>query len=113
MHKLALLETVTGRLAMLQALARVLPAVAQHKVERGGFMILRPDSGDPTEAVLMALQAAEKVFGVDVNSKGFKVPKGCGVIQGDGIKYERLASILDAVLEHNYSAQVRSKLICN
>lgn len=43
-------------LAWLQALARVLPAVAQHKLDRGGYMILRPDSGDPTEAVLMALQ---------------------------------------------------------
>lgn len=41
---------------VLQALGKVLPAVAQHKVDRGGFMILRPDSGDPTEAVLMALQ---------------------------------------------------------
>ena len=70
-------------------------------------MILRPDSGDPAEAVLMALAAAEKVFGVDVNSKGFKVPRGCGVIQGDGIKFERLASILDDVLGHGYSAEVQ------
>ncbi|KAK9795195.1 hypothetical protein WJX73_003091 [Symbiochloris irregularis] len=88
-----------------KALGKVLPAVAQHKLDRGGYMILRPDSGDPTEAVLMALQAAEKVFGVDVNAKGYKVPRGCGVIQGDGIKYERLASMLEAVLEAGYSAE--------
>ena len=69
-------------------------------------MILRPDSGDPTEAVIMALQAAEKVFGVDVNSKGYKVPRGCGVIQGDGVKYEALAGMLHAILKHKYSAQV-------
>jgi len=32
-----------------------------------------------------ALRAADKVFGSTVNTKGFKVIKGCGVIQGDGI----------------------------
>ena len=47
--------------------------MAEKKVGRGGFMVLRPDSGDPVEAVLAALRAAEKVFGVDVNPKGYKV----------------------------------------
>ena len=36
-------------------------------------MVLRPDSGDPVEAVLAALRAAEQVFGVDTNAKGYKV----------------------------------------
>lgn len=58
----------------------------------------------------LVLQAAEKVFGVDVNAKGYKVPRGCGVIQGDGIKYERLASMLEAVLEAGYSAEVKHRL---
>ncbi len=31
----------------------------------------------------MGLLAAEKVFGCDVNSKGFKIPRGCSVIQGE------------------------------
>lgn len=56
-------------------------------------------------------QAAEKVFGVDVNAKGYKVPRGCGVIQGDGIKYERLASMLEAVLDAGYSAEVMHHLL--
>lgn len=34
------------------ALSAVLPSVKSAKVGRGGFMILRPDSGDPVEAVL-------------------------------------------------------------
>ena len=62
--------------------------------------------GDPVEAVLLALEAAEKVFGVDVNSRGYKVPKGCGVIQGDGISIEMLDNILQAVMAKGYSAQV-------
>ena len=56
----------------MQALSEVLPSVAEKKVGRGGFMVLRPDSGEPVEAVLEALRAAEKVFGVDINSKGYK-----------------------------------------
>ena len=60
----------------VQALSDVLPVIAQRKVGKGGYMVLRPDSGDPVEAVLMALEAGEKVFGVEVNSLGYKTPKG-------------------------------------
>ena len=59
-----------------QALSEVLPTVARQKTDKGGFMVLRPDSGDPVEAVLMGLEAGEKVFGVDTNALGFKVPRG-------------------------------------
>ena len=60
------------------------------------------------EAVLLALEAAEKVFGVRVNSLGYKVPKACDVIQGDGINVQMLDKILQAVMDHGYSAQVCS-----
>ncbi|DBA94683.1 TPA: hypothetical protein ACH3X1_002245 [Trebouxia sp. C0004] len=89
----------------VEALAEHLPAVAQKQVGKGGFLVLRPDSGDPVEAVLLALEAAERVFGVDMNSRGYKVPKGCGVIQGDGISIEMLDDILQAVMAKGYSAQ--------
>ena len=36
----------------VKALETVLPSVAKEKVNEGGFMVLRPDSGDPVEAVL-------------------------------------------------------------
>lgn len=62
--------------AQAQALSEVLPTVARHKTEKGGFMVLRPDSGDPVEAVLMGLEAGEKVFGIDTNALGYKVPRG-------------------------------------
>ena len=61
--------------------------------------------------VLLALQAAEKVFGADTNSKGYKVPRGCGVIQGDGISIQVLEEILQTVMAHGYSAQVNAKLM--
>jgi nicotinamide phosphoribosyltransferase len=101
-----------------------LPAVASKKLAKGGFMVLRPDSGDPVQTVVLALRAAEKVFGCDVNSKGFKVPRGCSVIQGacrracgvvsswltqrsagDGINASTMELIIDAVHEAGFSAQ--------
>ena len=60
----------------VQALSEVLPTIERRKAEKGGFIVLRPDSGDPVEAVLMALEAGEKVFGVDTNALGYKVPRG-------------------------------------
>jgi nicotinic acid phosphoribosyltransferase len=53
----------------------------------------------------LIFRAADKVFGHVLNSKGFKVLNGCGVIQGDGINFEVISQILDAALKEGYSAQ--------
>ena len=89
----------------VRALQEVLPSVAAEKTKRGGYMVLRPDSGEPVEVVMQALRAAEKVFGADKNSKGFRVIRGCGVIQGDGINIDAIRRILEVVLKEGYSAQ--------
>jgi nicotinamide phosphoribosyltransferase len=70
------------------ALERVIPSIKNEKVEKGGYLVIRPDSGDPKEVVLMGLRAGEKVFGAEVNSKGYKRLIGCGVIQGDGVQID-------------------------
>ncbi|QDZ24410.1 nicotinamide phosphoribosyltransferase [Chloropicon primus] len=90
-----------------KALNEILPSVASKKNAKGdgGYMVLRPDSGDPVEAVLMALEAAEKVFGCTTNAKGYKVINGCGVIQGDGINIDGLRKILEAAMAAGYSAE--------
>eukprot|EP00842_Homolaphlyctis_polyrhiza_P004335 jgi/Hompol1/4902/HPOL_004012-RA len=87
------------------ALSEVLPSVASLKVERGGFLVLRPDSGNPVDVVLQALNAADKIFGSDLNEKGFKVLRGVGVIQGDGINIQTLAEIAQAVKAAGFAAQ--------
>jgi len=87
------------------ALNKVVPAVAARKQAKKGLWVLRPDSGDPVDAVLQGLRAAEKTFGATMNKKGFKVLNGVAVIQGDGINKDTLRKILDAVLEAGYSAQ--------
>ncbi|KAI8607469.1 nicotinate phosphoribosyltransferase family-domain-containing protein, partial [Chytriomyces sp. MP71] len=86
------------------ALNNILPAIKSVKVGKGGFLVLRPDSGDPVEVVLEALVAAEKVFGVDVNSKGYKELRGVGVVQGDGINYHTISDILERITNEGYSA---------
>ena len=87
------------------ALEKILPSVAALKVQKGGFLVLRPDSGNPVEVVLQALRAADSIFGSDVNKKGFKVLRGVGVIQGDGINPTALAESADAVKKAGFSAQ--------
>ncbi|KAL4549846.1 hypothetical protein Ndes2526B_g04833 [Nannochloris sp. 'desiccata'] len=87
-----------------RALDTVVPSVAAKQVEKGGFWVLRPDSGIPEDAVVAGLRAAEAAFGADVNSKGYKVPRGVGVIQGDGICIHTIKAILDAVHAAGYSA---------
>eukprot|EP00461_Guttulinopsis_vulgaris_P002187 UN02188 len=88
-----------------RALYEILPSVKLHSIEKGGQIVLRPDSGDPVEAVLMALDAAHKVFGATKNNKGYWVINNCSVIQGDGININTLQDISNAVLAKGYSAQ--------
>jgi nicotinamide phosphoribosyltransferase len=56
-------------------------------------------------SLLQGLRACESIFGADTNQKGYKVLRGVGVIQGDGINISTLADILEAVLAAGYSAE--------
>jgi len=47
----------------VNALTKVLPSIAEEKIKEGGFMVCRPDSGEPVEAIMQGLEAIEKVFG--------------------------------------------------
>lgn len=85
-------------------LNNILPLVKEEKEKAGGHFVMRPDSGNPTDVVLEGLRAGEKVFGVDVNKKGFKVLRNASVIQGDGIDYNNIRNILASVMEAGYSA---------
>ena len=68
--------------------------------------VIWPDPCDPRlPKVLKGLAAAEKCFGCKTNGKGYKVITGAAVIQGDGINYEVIRKILDAVLKDGYSVE--------
>lgn len=100
-----LFATVMDSYDYQNALDTVVPAVSRHVVDSGGYWVLRPDSGDPIDAVLAALRAGEKAFGATVNAKGYKVTNHVGVIQGDGIDIHTITKILEAVLDAGFSAQ--------
>ncbi|GAB1606732.1 nicotinamide phosphoribosyltransferase-like isoform X2 [Argonauta hians] len=77
-------------------------------VERGNRnarLVIRPDSGDPPVVVLKVLNILGDKFGTVTNKKGFKeLPPYLRVIQGDGICYEMLDTILKAMKEEGWSA---------
>jgi len=89
----------------MNALTKVLPQVKELKIQKGGFMVCRPDSGDPVEAIMQGLKAIEDVFGSQKNEKGYKVINGAGVIQGDGIDIHIVKKILEAATKDGYSAE--------
>lgn len=78
-------------------------------VKRGksnGRLVVRPDSGKPSEVVVKVLDILGLKFGAENNSKGFKLlPPYVRVIQGDGINYETLGEVLESMKEHGWSAE--------
>lgn len=86
-------------------LDNILPQVAPIVMAKGGFHVIRPDSGDPVQAVMVALLAAAKAYGATLNYKGYKVLNNSGVIQGDGINENTIVKILDMVVSMGFSAE--------
>lgn len=70
----------------------------QEVIDSGATVIIRPDSGNPSDVVLSCLQLLDDKFGHTINSKGFKVLNNVKVIQGDGINEHSIEEILDKVM---------------
>lgn len=72
---------------------------------RNGVLVVRPDSGKPTESVRGVLEVLGERFGTCKNAKGFKVLPDCvRVIQGDGIDDESIGEILEMMQSNGWSA---------
>jgi len=67
--------------------------------------VVRPDSGDPTEVVLYALNSLSKSWGYTTNKKGYKVLDTIRIIQGDGMSIDKIQHLVDAVLEQKFSIE--------
>ena len=75
-----------------------LKAVIEARQDNGGFLVVRPDSGDPCQVLLRVFDILGKKFGFETNSKGFKkLPDYIRVIQGDGVSYDSIGNILEAL----------------
>ena len=73
-------------------------------ISSGGVLVVRPDSGDPATMVCKSLELLGQRFGYTYNTKGYKLLPSCiRLIQGDGVRYETLGGIVDAVLAAGWS----------
>jgi len=87
------------------AVERIIPSMKDRIIAKGGFLVMRPDSGTPKDMVLLGLRAAAAHFGHDFNKKGYKVLRGVGVIQGDGMSPRMILEVIDAVIEAGFSIE--------
>ena len=63
--------------------------------ERGGRVVLRPDSGNPVAMAILCIERLIELVGARKNEKGYLVlPDFVRVIYGDGIGLERIGDIL-------------------
>lgn len=73
--------------------------------QSGGTLVVRPDSGEPTEVVPEAIERLMTHFGYRVNSKGYRVLPDCiRLIQGDGVDAESIEAILAIMKQRELSA---------
>ena len=73
-------------------------------ISKGGTLVVRPDSGDPTVVPIDVIKILMSKFGFETNSKGYKVlPSYIRVIQGDGITEDSLQVILKNLKEEKLS----------
>lgn len=73
--------------------------------KRDGTLIVRPDSGDPPTIVCQLLHILVDKFGSSTTSTGHKLlPPYVRLIQGDGISYETLGAILEAMYKEGFAA---------
>ncbi len=75
-------------------------------LEREGTLVIRPDSGDPIQTLLQLFTILFEKFGYTTNQKGYKVlPGQVRVIQGDGVNYDSIVQIYEALKEAKISAE--------
>jgi nicotinamide phosphoribosyltransferase len=75
-------------------------------LDKGGRIVVRPDSGDPVDLVPRIIASLGNHFGYTTNSLGYKVlHPSVRVIQGDGINYFSIDDILYAVTAKGWSAE--------
>ena len=76
----------------------------QDVLDSGAVVVVRPDSGNPSDVVVKCLYILEKYYGSVTNSKGYRVLNNVRVIQGDGIDHATIRSILFCMEIAGFSA---------
>jgi nicotinamide phosphoribosyltransferase len=76
----------------------------QTVVDSGATVVIRPDSGEPTEVVLRVANILAKRFGTTTNSRGYRVLNHVRIIQGDGINLDALRNCLSTLYHNGFAA---------
>ena len=72
-------------------------------IARNGTLVVRPDSGEPTEVVPKILSILWDKFGGSITNQGYKLlDQHVRVIQGDGINLTSLENILKSVAANGF-----------
>jgi len=106
-------ENPTGLIAcvgdsynMFEFISTILADRRDKILARDGVFVTRPDSGDPPVMSVEVLNRLGEVFGHSTNEKGFKVlPPQVRSIYGDGINYDSIGDICEAVLAAGWSLE--------
>jgi nicotinamide phosphoribosyltransferase len=77
----------------------------QQIIDSGAKVVFRPDSGDMFEVIPRLLDMQAEAFGYTVNSKGKKVIKHVGIIQGDGIDKTTFMLLIQKVVSLGYAPE--------
>ena len=73
-------------------------------LRRSGTVVLRPDSGDPTQILEDIFNSVSNKFGFETNTKGWKVlPSVIRAIQGDGVNYQNILRINSHLIRAGWS----------
>jgi nicotinamide phosphoribosyltransferase len=87
------------------AVENIWPSLKDAIIEKGGTLVVRPDSGNPVAVVAGVIERLMSKFGWTENSKGYRVlPEYIRVIQGDGIDEESIRDILQELQFRKISA---------
>jgi len=99
----ALISIVADSYDIWNAIDNIFGGELRELIEnRAGRTVVRPDSGNPIEVSVKVLQHLDKVFG-STELNGLKLlNSNVGVIYGDGINYNTIPQIIDAVKEAGY-----------
>lgn len=100
-----LVAVVSDSWDIRNAICKHWAALKDQIMSRDGLLVIRPDSGDPITLLPELLNLMGDTFGYTVNEKGYRVlPSQVRMIQGDGIQYDTVGPILEAVMNAGWSA---------
>lgn len=101
-----LFACVSDSYNIYEAVSEKWPELEALILEKGGTLVVRPDSGDPVLTPIECIEILMSKFGCKINSKGFALlPDHVRVIQGDGITEQTIALIIKELIRRKISVE--------